>query len=77
MDQGIYNDYFFLAENEAIAQVVENRLAGDEPEVYIKVLAGLRTNIIDDLVFRVGCKYVVRVRDWAFVSLKNRPKNTA
>ena len=76
-DQGIYNDYFFLAENEAIAQVVENRLAGDGPEVYIKVLAGLPTHIIDDLFFRVGYKYVVRVRDQNFISLKNRPKNTA
>ena len=26
-DQGIYNDYFFLAENEAIAQVVESRFS--------------------------------------------------
>lgn len=76
-DQGIYNDYFFLAENEAIAQVVESRLAGEGPEVYIKVLAGLPTHIIDDLVFRVGSRYVVRVRDRALVSLKNRPKNTA
>lgn len=76
-DQGIYNDYFFLAENKAIAQVVENRLAGERPEVYIKVLAGLPTHIIDDLVFRVGYKYVVRVRDRNFISLKNRPKNTA
>ena len=76
-DQGIYNDYFFLAENEAIAQVVENRLAEDEPEVYIKVLAGLPTHIIDDLVFRVGSRYVVRVRDRALVSLKNSPENTA
>ena len=76
-DQGIYNDYLFLAENEAIAQVVENRLAGDGPEVYIKVLAGLPTHIIDDLVFRVGSRYVVRVRDQALVSLKNSPENTA
>ena len=76
-DQGIYNDYFFLAENEAIAQVVENRLAGDGPEVYIKVLVGLPTHIMDELVFRVGSRYVVRVRDQALVSLKNRPKNTA
>ena len=76
-DQGIYNDYFFLAENEAIAQVVENRLAGDEPEVYIKVLVGLPTHIMDELVFRVGSRYVVRVRDRNFISLKNRPKNTA
>ena len=77
MDQGIYNDYFFLAENEAIAQVVENRLAGDGPEGYIKVLVGLPTHIMDELVFRVGSRYVVRVRDQALVSLKNRPKNTA
>lgn len=77
MDQGIYNDYFFLAENEAIAQIVETRSAGDGPEVYIKVLAGLPTHIIDDLVFRVGSRYVVKVRDRAFVSLRNRPKNTA
>ena len=77
MDQGIYNDYFFLAENEAIAQVVENRLAGDGPEVYIKVLVGLPTHIMDELVFRVGSRYVVRVRDQALGSLKNRPKNTA
>ena len=76
-DQGIYNDYLFLAENEAIAQVVENRLAGKGPEVYIKVLAGLPACMIDDLVFRVGSKYVVKVRDRALVSLKNRPKNTA
>lgn len=76
-DQGIYNDYFFLAENEAIAQVVENRLAGDGPEVYIKVLAGLPTFMIDDLVFRVGSRYVVKVRDRAFVSWKNRPEITA
>ena len=76
-DQGIYNNCFFLAENEAIAQVVENRLAGDEPEVYIKVLAGLPTHIMDELVFRVGSRYVVRVRDRTLVSLKNRPKNTA
>ena len=76
-DQGIYNDYFFLAENKAIAQVVENRLAGEGPEVYIKVLAGLPTHIIDDLVFRVGSRYVVRVRDRTLVSLKNRSKNTA
>ena len=73
-DQGIYNDYFFLAENEAIAHMVENRLAGDGPEVYIKGLAGLPKHIIDDLAFRVGSKYVVRVRDRALVSLKNRPK---
>ena len=66
--QGIYNDYFFLAENEAIAQVVENRLAGEGPEVYIKVLAGLPACMIDDLVFRVGSKYVVKVRDRALVS---------
>ena len=76
-DQGIYNNYFFLAENEAIAQVVENRLAGEGPEVYIKVLAGLPACMIDDLVFRVGSKYVVKVRDRALVSLKNSPKNTA
>ena len=75
-NQGIHNEHFFLAENKAIAQVVENRLAGKGPEVYIKVLAGLPKCIIDDLVFRVGNKYVVRVRDRALVSLKNRPKNT-
>ena len=76
-DQGIYNDYFFLAANEAITQIVENRLAGDGPEVYIKVLVGLPTHIMDELVFRVGSRYVGRVRDQALVSLKNRPKNTA
>ena len=76
-DKGIYNNYFFLAENEAIAQIVESQLAGDGPEVYIKVLVGLPTCMIDDLVFRVGSRYVVRVCDRALVSLKNSPKNTA
>lgn len=65
-DQGIYNDYFFLTENEAIAQLVKNRSAGEGPEVYIKVLAGVPAHTIDDLVMRVGSRYVVKVRDRSF-----------